>query len=249
MRRFLSHFQRPRSRALVFATTLVIACTGNPDRQTLAQLRNVEPDLAEVEIAAGVDQAMAGYRKFLEDAPKSSLTPEAMRRLADLKLEKEYGIIGETSRVDGSQASLPKPDRPNRISDAEGRSPAPTKVDRESERDFEERIASESVNPFSNEPIDLELPIEPVDESSGPLEAIELYDQILAAYPNYPHNDQVLYQKARAYEELGKLDEAIEVSALLVSQYPESRHLNELQFRRGEYFFTRKKMFEAEEAY
>ena len=29
---------------------------------------------------------------------------------------------------------------------------------------------------------------------AGPLEAIALYDQLLAEYPNYEHNDKVLYQ-------------------------------------------------------
>jgi tetratricopeptide (TPR) repeat protein len=235
--------------ALFFATMLVLACTGNPDRRTLAQLREVEPDLAEVEIDAGIDQAMAGYRKFLEEAPKSSLTPEAMRRLADLKLEKEYGVLEEVSRSEESQASLPTPDRTERASDEEGRSPAGDDVDRESDQDFEERVASENLAPTSSEGMDVELPGDTTADSDGPLEAIKLYDEILAAYPNYPHNDQVLYQKARAYEELGRVDEAIEVAALLISEYPESRHLDELQFRRGEYFFTRKKMFEAEKAY
>ncbi len=232
-------FPRPNWSALLLALIFVIACAGNPDRQTLAQLREVEPDLAEVAIDDWIDQAMAGYRKFLEEAPKSSLTPEAMRRLADLKLEKEYGILGIASHAEGVEASLPGPDRMERASGGE----------RESDRDFEKRVASESLDPFSSEPFDLELPGDTSVVSSGPLEAIKLYDEILAAYPNYPHNDQVLYQKAHAYEELGRMDEATVVATLLVSQYPESRHVEELQFRRGEYFFTRKKMLDAEEAY
>jgi tetratricopeptide (TPR) repeat protein len=239
----------PRRSALFFATILALACTGNPDRQTLAQLREVEPDLTEIEIDHGIDQAMAGYRKFLEEAPKSSLTPEAMRRLADLKLEKEYGLLGDASMTEGPSASLPAPEAPERASRIEGRAPTVMAADRESDRDFEERTSNESLDPFSSEPLDLALPVDSAPDSEGPLDAIKLYDEILAAYPDYPHNDQVLYQKARAYEELGRMDEAIEVTALLVSQYPESRHLDELQFRRGEYFFTRKKLIEAEEAY
>src|SRR5687768_6589313 len=35
-------------------------------------------------------------------------------------------------------------------------------------------------------------------------EAIKLYSTLLKAYPNYPRNDQVLYQLARAYETTGK---------------------------------------------
>ena len=230
---------RPNWSALLLAPILVVACAGNPDRQTLAQLREVEPDLAEVAIDDGINQAMAGYRKFLEEAPRSSLTPEAMRRLADLKLEKEYGVFGLENHAEAVEISRPGSDRMERAADTE----------RESDRDFEDRVASEILDPISSEPLELELPGDASVASSGPLEAIKLYDEILAAYPNYPHNDQVLYQKAHAYEELGRMDEATLVATLLVSQYPESRHVDELQFRRGEYFFTRKKMLDAEEAY
>ncbi len=61
---------------------------------------------------------------------------------------------------------------------------------------------------------------------AGPLEAIELYDQILAAYPDYARNDRVLYQKARAYDELGQhqraigdLDEAIRLDPQYAPAY------------------------------
>ncbi len=79
-------------------------------------------------------------------------------------------------------------------------------------------------------------------EWAGPLEAIELYDRILSSYPDYAYNDWVLYQKARAFDELGRTDEAIGVIEILVSTYPSSRYIDEVQFRRAEYFFTRKLM-------
>ena len=79
--------------ALVLASVLAVACAG-PDKRTLAELHRVEPDTADVHVANGLDEALDGYRRFLEEAPESALTPEAMRRLADLKLEKEYGIFG-----------------------------------------------------------------------------------------------------------------------------------------------------------
>src|SRR5262245_20961562 len=59
---------------------------------TLAQLRNVRPDLQEVKVEQGLEQAMQNYRRFLEEAPDTAMTPEAMRRLADLQLEKQFGI-------------------------------------------------------------------------------------------------------------------------------------------------------------
>ena len=89
--------------ALFLLPLLAAACAGNPDRRTLATLHKAEPDVTEVQIENGLEQAMMGYRKFLEEAPRSSLTPEAMRRLADLQLEKEYGVLGH------SPAATPAP--------------------------------------------------------------------------------------------------------------------------------------------
>ena len=83
----------------------------------------------------------------------------------------------------------------------------------------------------------------------GPLEAIKLYDRLLAKYPSHEHNDRVLYQKARAYDELGRTTEAMQVMEQLIAAYPDSRHLDELLFRRGEHFFARKKFREAEGSY
>ena len=65
----------------------------------------------------------------------------------------------------------------------------------------------------------------------------------------YEHNDLVLYQKARAYDELGEPDRAMAVMDRLVAEYPASRHADEVQFRRAEYFFMRRKYLDAEYAY
>ena len=248
--------RRPRSAILTFGMVSLLgaACSGGPNGRTLAHLRNVEPDLTEVEVTDGIDQAMLGYRRFLEEAPKSSLTPEAMRRLADLKLEKEYGILGDSDRESVPGAQLPEPTRatPKALeSGADRRRQAALgeATPNESAQAFEERLSRESLGGLSADDSALELPGDRNASDAGPLEAIALYDEILAAYPNYPNNDQVLYQKARAYDELGRVDEAIAVAAQLVAEYPESRHLDEIQFRRAEYFFTRKKLIDAEEAY
>ncbi|MBD3647384.1 MAG: tetratricopeptide repeat protein, partial [Pseudomonadales bacterium] len=83
----------------------------------------------------------------------------------------------------------------------------------------------------------------------GPFEAIEIYKRILEEYPNYERNDQVLYQMSRAYEELGRPDEAMVVMNDFVRRHPHSRYVDEVQFRRGEYYFVRKKYLDAEEAY
>ncbi len=54
---------------------------------------------------------------------------------------------------------------------------------------------------------------------------------------------------SRAYEETGQIDIAMKTLDQLIKQYPQSRHIDEAQFRRAEYFFTRKKYLDSEEAY
>src|SRR5690606_25894407 len=84
--------------ASALAAALAAGCASGPGRDTLATLRSVEPDVAEVEVENSLELAMQSYRRYLDETARSPLTPEAMRRLADLKLEREFGIIGDGTR-------------------------------------------------------------------------------------------------------------------------------------------------------
>ncbi len=79
--------------------------------------------------------------------------------------------------------------------------------------------------------------------------AVELYQTLLEAYPDYRRNDTVLYQLARAYEVGGRTDEALDVLNELVKRYPDTALIDEVQFRRGEMLFLRKNYNDAEMAY
>ena len=79
--------------------------------------------------------------------------------------------------------------------------------------------------------------------------AVGLYQQLLEAYPDYRRNDTVLYQLARAYEIGGRTDEALEVLDEIVGRYPDTLLIDEVQFRRGEMLFLRKRYNDAEAAY
>src|ERR1700751_3105988 len=79
----------------VLALASMVGCAARPSKLgetagTLAELRNVRPDMQDVKIEQGLDQAMLQYRRFLEDAPVNAMTPEAMRRLEGLQLEKQF---------------------------------------------------------------------------------------------------------------------------------------------------------------
>jgi len=234
----------------VFATALLVACAGNSDRDTIAKLRTVKPDVSEVTVEDGLDAAMQSYRRFLEETPQNQKTPEAMRRLADLKVEKEYGLQG-----DGEIVVMPAPAAATVSTDSTGDAATASGSAEiadlsESEQEFEERTtAQHDIAPVEHD-LDLAAPERADDMArAGPLEAIELYEELLTEYPRYEHNDQVLYQMARAYDELGRTEEAMQVMERLIVDYPHSRYIDEVQFRRAEYFFTRRKYHDAENAY
>ncbi|MEN8160229.1 MAG: tetratricopeptide repeat protein, partial [Myxococcota bacterium] len=240
---------RLRRTTALLAPALLAACVAAPDGRTLGELRTVEPDVTEVRVENSLDQAIRGYDRFLDEAPESTLTPEAMRRLADLKLEREFGLLADGEIVEHeAPASMAEPRPADTVALDRPRVPGLADA-RESTDAFERRAAEEVVLEPTGEWFDAALP-ESVDaSSSGPVEAIALYDRILSDYPHYPQNDQVLYQKARAYDELGRPDQAIVVLERLITEHPSSRHVDEAFFRRAEYFFVRRRWLDAEEGY
>lgn len=236
------------------AALVLAACSATVEQSgTLAELDAVEADLDEVYLEDSLERAAESYRRYLAETEESELTPEAMRRLADLQLEREYGVIGATG---GSRVAMQAPETARRDSTggnvvaarATGASGAADT--RESDSDFEARASERDTLLSADAGYAAELPPgEGVEVPSGPLEAIETYKKILATYPNYEYIDQVYYQMTRAYEELGRTDEAVEVMERLIAEHPGSKYLDEVYFRRGEYFFVRKRYLDAEESY
>jgi tetratricopeptide (TPR) repeat protein len=229
---------------------LLIACQSVGGKDTIAKLRNRHIEIKEEKIEGGLEKAMEGYQRFLEETPESALKPEAIRRLADLKVEREYGHVAGGGKP--SDRAAPKMSAPAHVPQpvlapsTEASAPAPS--GKESVADFEKRAAQSTAQ---GKAVAADGLVEGADDLKrvGALEAIELYKKLLNDYPTYERNDQVLYQMSRAHEELGQVDEAMQVMNRLVREYPKSRYMDEVQFRRAEYFFTRRHYLDAEEAY
>ena len=233
---------------------LLGACQTTGGSDTIATLRSVQIEIKEEKIEGGLEKAMEGYRRFLEQTPDSALSPEAIRRLADLKVEREYGTLSGNAAPDRRNAdALPLPERARRPETAPASSADPARmreaVPGESQADFEKRAAHSALAAGTAAREAISLPGAEDLERAGAREAIVLYQKLLADYPQYERNDEVLYQMSRAYEELGQVDEAMKVMDRLVREYPKSRYVDEVQFRRAEYFFTRRRYVDAEEAY
>ena len=113
-----------------------VGCATISDEQvTLAKLEQVQPDIEDVYLGDSLERAAQSYRKYLDETTESARTPEAMRRLADLQIEQEYGVIGigqakEMAAPDAAAKSKPIA--------AEKRTSDPIQLS-ESEQDFERR--------------------------------------------------------------------------------------------------------------
>jgi tetratricopeptide (TPR) repeat protein len=237
---------------ILLAPALVVGCASHhPPQGTLADLRKVHPDVQDVGIEQGLDQAMQGYRRFLEETPETAMTPEAMRRLADLQLEKQFGIRAGEGKPRGMAnpkltqiSGVLEAEKPNPAAAAAGAGP------RESDQDFERRTTTGGALPAVGKAGAPPAGAAPADvDPAGPLEAIALYEKLLAQYPSYQNSDKVLYQMSRAYDELGRTEEAMATMERLIKANPQSEHYDEVQYRRGEYYFTRRKFHDAENAY
>src|SRR5262249_49869889 len=214
---------RLRAIPIVLASAFLGGCTAHhkpPTQGTLADLHNVAPDVQEAETKESVDQAMEHYRKFLDESPETPMTPEAIRRLADLQLEKQYGI----HTGDSKPQPMPAPESAKVPASKPARTP--NKAGRgESDQEFERRTTPErriqpNVDAGASSPEVTGADAAP----KGPLEAIALYKKLLTEYPQYKDSDQVLYQMARAYDELGRTDEAMETMERVIRANPNSVH-------------------------
>ncbi len=291
---------------LAMQFVFLFSCSSANRPDTIASLEGVEFKVKEEQVDGSLEKAMVSYEKFLKETPETAMTPEALRRLADLKIQKEYNSDIQIRDAD-DQAINNRVVNNSAINNpvvhgakAKNKFPAklPAVVDKVNDpvtRDITQAVAmqvpstkfkpvlgatkdstvaanspiadvSENEKSFSDravEKIDLGgasrtrnaslVSPDATDEerlhAAGANEAIEIYKGLIKKYPFFERNDQVLYQLSRAYEEIGQIDIAMETLQKLITNYPESRHIDEAQFRRAEYFFTRKKYLDSEEAY
>ena len=255
-----------QTQIIVLLSLILASCAYVSKQGTIAELDSVNIEIKDTEIDGGLDKAMQAYQKFLEQTPESALTPEALRRIADLKVEKEYGTLTDATVVERESSQVETADTPvsssvltpstkavSPIEASSGKESAmvPTIAGDESDKDFEKRTTQQHIQTAGGSK-QLALPNGEAGadlQNANAQEAISLYKKLLEKYPLYERNDQVLYQLSRAYEEIGQVDQAMQVMNRLIKQYPTSRYTDEVQFRRGEYYFTRKKYLDAEEAY
>ena len=240
---------------LIFLLPIVLsACASIGEHGTLAQLRDVEIKLEDEKIVGGIEKAMQSYQQFLEQTPESAMTPEAIRRLADLKIERQNNLLDELPEEELSAPTTAAVKVPAKKADKKRKASSSADVvagkKDESDAAFEKRATkAEKIESSVKGAATLADGSSADMNDVGTKEAIVLYEQLLERFPLYERNDQVLYQMSRAYEDMADVEGAMKVMNRIVKEYPTSRYMDEVQFRRAEYFFTRKKFMDSEEAY
>ncbi len=78
---------------------------------------------------------------------------------------------------------------------------------------------------------------------------IDLLNTSLKDYPEAKGNDKILYQLAKAYDQIGEHAATIDILSRLVEQYPKSPYYAESQFRLAEYYFITANYIDAEDSY
>lgn len=94
--------------------------------------------------------------------------------------------------------------------------------------------------------------LNPALERSGVVSqsnAVSLYNGLLDAKPNAPNNDRILYQLARAYQNMGELESAIQTLEEITRDFPGSTLQTDARFRRGELLFKTRQYEEAGREY
>lgn len=80
-------------------------------------------------------------------------------------------------------------------------------------------------------------------------ESIKLYNGLLYANPNDPENDRIFYQMARAQQNLGETEAAIDTLKRMTDRHPDSKLAGDAHFRRAELLFALLRYAEAETEY
>ena len=80
-------------------------------------------------------------------------------------------------------------------------------------------------------------------------DAISIYEGYLQRYPHKTDNDLILYQLSRAYALESEIDKSMAALDRIAHEFPTSKYIDEVEFRRGENLFVARDYEGAEQAY
>ena len=225
---------------LISLAALLVSCATPGEKNSIGQLKNdAKVDLQDEQVIGNLETAI--------------------QRLVDLKTRSEH-VASENNKAGRSKTILAGdeielPTAFNAAKSAVARSQSkPSNAEgelAESDQLFEKRTTDSGKIKSAAAMEGMVMPdgSEVDTQTSNTIEVVELYKKFIEKYPQYERRDQVLYQISRSYEELGEVEKSMQIINQIIREYPNSRYIDEFQFRKGEYYFTRKRYLDAEDAY
>ena len=183
--------------ALSLVVSFVLSGCAVNKKNKIASLENLPIKIEkDAPISSARKKATDNYESFINSAPKDQLRVEALRRLADLELEKsEERFQQQMSKMESSEA---KP----------AANPSQLK-----EKSYEKAIslyedaAKSSVGAEDDPQIYYQLS-KAYEQAGKPAEALEALNRLLARFPALENRDEVHFRRGELLFSLGKYEEA-----------------------------------------
>jgi len=229
---------------IVFPLLMAAGCgsTGNKE-QTLESLESKQVVVEQQSLPdATAAEARKSYVEFLNSTRNEQLRARALERLTDLQLEQqqnqaEKSADKKVTEVFEPQTSIRREPAEQPQSSQQQKPNEP--VNRAANSSVTAPLATASQEP----PSDLDF------EAGDYAQVARQYEDLLKRYPHSKDNERILYQLARAYDLAGKPEQSLEMLTRLVKEFPDTKKLEEAQFRRGEILFSLKSYSKAVAAY
>ncbi|WP_455212774.1 tetratricopeptide repeat protein [Kaarinaea lacus] len=208
------------------------------------------------------EDARKSYKEVLETTNNQQLKARALERLTDLQLENqqsqaERAIEQKIEAFEPQTSVTRKPSAQEQQTAKPTPQAQPPKTQPETQPPAQPSappIAAASAIPApipsgagavaqqSTDDLDF-------DTAGDYMQVAKQYEALLKRYPGSKDNERILYQLARAYDLAGEMEKALVVLTQLVKEYPDSKKVEEAQFRRGEILFSQKSYSKAVAAY
>ena len=218
---------KSRTCLIIFSLLLALqsACSTAPKKGTLGALGDLQLAIdKDAPIDSARDKAMASYWDFMNNAPQDSLKIEALRRLADLELQKsEESFQEKLDKLNARQAAVSQQDE---------QSLKGVSYEKAIQL-YEEAVAAADKSGSRVEPDVLYQLSKAYEETGNVQKSLQSLDRLLARYPTLENRDKINFRRGELLFKLGEFEQAdvAYTQAMVVS--PSSPYYDRAMSKRG----------------
>jgi TolA-binding protein len=226
--------------AIVLLLLLLSACA-TTGKDTIAELRSKRIEIKEEKIEDASEKAIENYRRFLEQTSHSALKPEALRRLADLKAEKEYAALsGNASGKKPDQSAAPSKAGDQPVQGIDDLQPAGPREAIE----LYEKLLTDYPSYERNDQVLYQMS-RAYEELGQIEEAMQVMDGFVRDYPRSRYIDEVQFRRAEYFFTRRKYPDAAEAYGSIITMGTSSSYYQLALYKLGWTFYKRERYEEA----